>query len=437
MKRFLGIGALVLALALVVPAAVLAFSSVTDDRRSAGVSAAESDGSTETAAAEEKPWVGLYVMDVTERLAEKLDLDAEDGVAVVKVVDDGPADDAGIEQGDILVSIGGAAVSTVSGVRDAVGAASVGDTLAFTIQRDGSESTYDVTVGERPSGHATKSRRAGGKGGGSGAMGASGIGATVAALNADLADKLDIETEEGVVVVRVAADSPADDAGLQAGDVIVSIDGATVDALSEVVTAVRDAEVGDTLAFVVAREGEAGNLSLDVTVEEGYGFRGAGLNLRGLGNLRGVLSDGEDGPVNITVSRVTVEEIGEDSVTLAPTEDGNDDIQAAITDGSIIIKDGAKVGLDDLAVDDEGFAAVIDGDLSVLFIGSFDDIGRGHGRFGRFGGNGDDATARPFGRRFGGGTFTLPPGTFGPRGSLGPLNGFRGTLEVPQPETTT
>lgn len=204
------------------------------------------------------------------------------------------------------------------------------------------------------------------------------------------------------------------------------------------VTAVRDAEVGDTLAFVVAREGEAGNLSLDVTVEEGYGFRGAGLNLRGLGNLRGVLPDGEDGPVNITVSRVTVEEIGEDSVTLAPTEDGNNDIQATITDGSIIIKDGAKVGLDDLAADDEGFAAVIDGELSVLFIGSFDDIGRGHGRFGRFGGNdGGDSSARPFGRGFGGGAFTLPPGTFGPGGSLGPLNGFRGTLDVPQPETTT
>ena len=89
-------------------------------------------------------------MDVTDRLADKLDIDAEDGVAVVKVVEDGPADDAGIERGDVIASIDGSGVSTVSDVRDAVGAASVGGTLSFTIERDGGESTYNVTVGERP-----------------------------------------------------------------------------------------------------------------------------------------------------------------------------------------------------------------------------------------------------------------------------------------------
>ena len=90
------------------------------------------------------------------------------------------------------------------------------------------------------------------------------------------------------------------------------------------------------------------------------------------------------------------------------------------------------MSLSDLAVDGEGFAAVIDGELSVLFIGSLEDIGRGHGRFGRFGGgNGgsDDATtSRLFGRDFGGGALTLPPGFSGDRDSLGPLSGFEGTF---------
>ena len=207
------------------------------------------------------------------------------------------------------------------------------------------------------------------------------------------------------------------------------------------VEAVRDAEVGDTLTFVVDRDGEDANQTLTVTVAEGYGFRGAGLNLHGLGGLKGVLSGDDDGPVNITVSKVTVKTIGEDSVTLTPTEEGNDDITATVTDDSVIFKDGEKVSLSDLAVDDEGFAAVIDGELSVLFIGSLDDIGRGHGRFGRFGGgNGgsDDATtSRRFGRDFGGGALTLPPGFSGDRDSLGPLSGLEGTLEQPQGETIT
>ena len=136
---------------------------------------------------------------------------------------------------------------------------------------------------------------------------------------------------------------------------------------------------------------------------------------------------------------MTVKEVGDGSVTLTPTEDGNDDITATVTDGSFIFKDGEKASLSDLAVDDEGFAAVIDGELSVLIIGSLDDIGRGHGRFGRFGGgsggNGGDAnTSRPFGRgqrR----ALTLPPGFSGDRDFLGPLDGFEGLLQ--QEETTT
>ncbi len=443
MKRFFLIGALVLAMALIVPAALLAFASQQDTQPSPRVSANESDGTSTTDTeggtsatedGEQKPWVGLYVMDVTERLAEKLDIDAEDGVAVVKVIEDGPADDAGIEKGDIIVSVGDSDVSTVSDVRDAVGAASVGDTLSFNIERDGSESTYDVTVGERP--ESTK-RRGSGHMGKSGAMGASGIGATIASLNADLAEKLDIETEEGVVVVRVADGSPADDAGLQKGDVIVSVDGTDAASVSAVATAVRETEVGDTLSIVVDREGESANLTLSVTVEEGYGFRSLGLNFKGLVNLRGVLSGDEEGPVSITVSKVSVSAIGDDSVTLTPTEDGNDDIEATVTDGSFIFKDGEKAELDDLAVDDEGFAAVIDGEISVLIIGSLEDIGRNRGRFGRFGGNGDSegATSRRSGRGFGGGALTLPPGFEG-RDFLGPLGGFGGKLEAPQEETT-
>ena len=449
MRRFFAIGALVLFSALLLPAALLACSSTKDDAQSVGAPASEGDSTAVTTASttestapmaetadsttdstdssedsDSKPWVGLYVMDVTERLAEKLEIDAEDGVAVVKVAEDGPADDAGIESGDVIVSVGDSDVSTVSEVRDAVGDTAVGDSLAFTVERDGSESTYNVTVGDRPVPQSSKGRSHSG-GAKSGAMGSSGIGATIATLNADLAAKLEIEAEEGIVIFRVVNDSPADDAGLQSGDVIVSVDGNTVDSISDVVNVVRDAEVGDTITFVVDRDGEAENQTLTATVEEGYGFRGTGLNLRGLGDLKGVLSGDDEGPVNITVSAVTVKEVGDGSVTLTPTEDGNDDITATVTDGSFIFKDGEKASLSDLAVDDEGFAAVIDGELSVLIIGSLDDIGRRHGRFGRFGG----------GIGGNGGALTLPHGFSGDRDFLGPMDGFEGLLQ--QEETTT
>ena len=186
-------------------------------------------------------------------------------------------------------------------------------------------------------------------------------------------------------------------------------------------------------------EGESSNLSHDVTVEEDTAARRE-PEPAWARQLKGVLSGDEDGPVNITVSKVTVSAIGEDSVTLTPTEDGNDDITATVTDDSVIFKDGQKAELIDLAVDDEGYTVVIDGELSVLFIGSLDDVGRGHSRFGRFGGgsgDGGSATARRFGRGLGGGVLTLPPGILGDRDFLGPLGGFNGVLDAPLGETTT
>ena len=449
------LAALALALAIIIPASVYAAVSSGSDApapaETAPTAASEDTSNTETIATAEdgeaektaKPWVGLYVMNVNDRLADKLDIDAEEGVVVVKVVEDGPADDAGIESGDVIVSISGSDIETVSDVRAAVTDASVGNTLAFTVQRDGSASTYNVTVGERPAregkiGSKSKSRSQEK----SGSLGSAGIGATIASLNADLAEKLEIETEEGVVVLSVRDGSPADDAGLQKGDVIVSVDGETVDGISDVTQTVRGAEVGDTLTITVDREGENANLSLSVTVEEGYGFRGMALNLRGLGNIRGTLSDDEEGPVSIMVSKVTVASVVGDSVTLTPTEAGNDDITATVTDNSVIFKDGENAEASDLAVDDEGYAVVVDGDLKLLFIGSLDDVGRGHFRFGRFGGgDGDDSdSGRAFrrgGRGFGSGAFTLPPGPFGGRDFLGPLNGFGSTLQGPAGETTT
>ena len=452
MPKPIVLAAIALALAIIIPASVYAAVSNGSDApapaETAPIAASEDTSTIETTATADdsdadsaaKPWVGLYVMNVNDRVADKLDIDAEEGVVVVKVVEDSPADDAGIESGDLIASIGGSDIETVSDVRDAVTDASVGDTLAFTVERDGSESTYNVTVGERPTRESKVGSRGKSRGqGSSGAMGSAGIGAVIATLNEDLAEKLDIETEEGVVILSVRDGSPAEDAGLQKGDVIVSVDGKTVDGISDVTEVVRGAEVGDTLSIVITREDQVGNVTYLVTVEEGYGSRGMALNLRGLGNLRGTLSDDEEGPVSITVSKVTVTTIGSDSVTLTPTEDGSDDITATVTDNSVIFKDGEKAELSDLAADDEGYAVVIDGNLKLLFIGSFEDIGRGHFRFGRFGGgDGDDATTfRRGGRGFGGGALTLPPGLGNGRDFLGPLNGFGGTIQRSQPETAT
>ena len=149
------------------------------------------------------------------------------------------------------------------------------------------------------------------------------------------------------------------------------------------------------------------------------------------GGFPGKVFRGDGETLDITIANVTVAAIGADSVTLTPLEDGAEDITATVTDTSIIAKDGEKAGLSDLSVDDEGHAVIVNGDLKALLIGGIDGV-RG---FGRFGGEGGSLR---FGRGFGDGALTLPPGLFGRGdGSLGPLNGFQGTPLRPQTGTTT
>jgi 2-alkenal reductase len=111
------------------------------------------------------PWLGITGMSVTPLLAEVLDLPVEQGVLVQAVVEDGPADKAGLEEsdrevefeggllgagGDVIVAIDDVAVRDMDELIVYLSDASVGQTVTLTVLRDGEEQTVEVTLEERP-----------------------------------------------------------------------------------------------------------------------------------------------------------------------------------------------------------------------------------------------------------------------------------------------
>ncbi len=93
------------------------------------------------------PFIGITLSELSEAEAEALEVAG--GVVVGRVLDDGPA--AGLlAAGDVIVSVGGVDVSTAVDVVEAVQATEPGDTLSFTIIRDGETLTVEVEVGHRP-----------------------------------------------------------------------------------------------------------------------------------------------------------------------------------------------------------------------------------------------------------------------------------------------
>ena len=145
MRKPLVIALLVAALMIVVPAAVLGgfYLAERDGDGAASPSSGSSDG-------DPTPWLGVSIADLNAKLASQLDLSQESGVVVLHVIADSPADDAGLQRGDIIVSVDGESVDGVKDVAAAVRDASPDDVLTLSVQRDDSTLSVDVTVGEHP-----------------------------------------------------------------------------------------------------------------------------------------------------------------------------------------------------------------------------------------------------------------------------------------------
>ena len=78
------------------------------------------------------------------------DVDNEGGARVVDLIDNGPARDAGLRQGDVIVRAGGERVQSADDVREAVNTRKPGDELELRIRRNGNERTITVELGNRP-----------------------------------------------------------------------------------------------------------------------------------------------------------------------------------------------------------------------------------------------------------------------------------------------
>jgi len=94
-------------------------------------------------------WLGVSIQPVTARMAAGLGLSSDRGVLVPAVTPDGPADHAGIEDGDVILSFNGTDIGDMTDLLRAVARTSDGDTVEVMVWRDGSVVTLDATVADR------------------------------------------------------------------------------------------------------------------------------------------------------------------------------------------------------------------------------------------------------------------------------------------------
>ncbi|MDR3740965.1 MAG: Do family serine endopeptidase [Terracidiphilus sp.] len=196
-------------------------------------------------------YLGITMNDVTPENASFFNLPDATGAIVAQVSPDSPASKAGLKQGDVLRELDGKKINNGSAIQVAVSQTAPGATIALGILRDGKPETLKLTVGE-----FQKTLEANGNG--KGEEGKRGkLGLTMMNLTPEIRSQLRApDSIKGVVVDGVRPGSPADDAGLTQGDIILEVNRKPVDNLNAFAEQVQATPAGkDVLLLIWSRGG--------------------------------------------------------------------------------------------------------------------------------------------------------------------------------------
>jgi len=192
-----------------------------------------------------RSWLGVMVQNITPELKSALNLKTDVGALVSDVVAGGPAEKSGIKRGDVILQFDGKAIRSSRDLPFIVASTPIGKTVMVEVMRDSQRVNLQVKTeelneepeeeqpGEIPS-H---------------------LGMEVLEITPEMAKNYGLSRTSGVVIVRVEEASPAEDAGLDPGDIIVEIDQKPVKNIEELNNLLAGVKEKQHLLFLIDRGG--------------------------------------------------------------------------------------------------------------------------------------------------------------------------------------
>jgi serine protease Do len=191
-------------------------------------------------------WLGVYIQAIDADTAELLGLKDRKGALVSKVEPDAPAHEAGIERGDVIIEFDGKPVEEMDELPRIVAATSVGSKIEVKVLRKGKKKSFSVVLGELEPGERVASVPR--------EETAGAYGLHVQNITPEVAEHLELEALEGVLISTVEPGGAGEEAGLRRGDVILEVNQAAVSDVSEFSKALQSSEKG---ALLLVRRGNA------------------------------------------------------------------------------------------------------------------------------------------------------------------------------------
>jgi serine protease Do len=200
----------------------------------------------------EHGYLGISMNDVTPDNAHFFNLQDASGAIVAQVTPDSPAGRGGMHTGDVITKLNGEAILNGSALQVAVSEMTPGTKISLGVIRDGKLQTLDLTVGQFHGNNevASNDTEEGPKSGK--------LGLSVSDLTPDTRQQINVPDQvHGVVVESVRPASPADDAGIQPGDVILEVNRKPAQSASQFATEMHQNANGKDILLLVWSKGNS------------------------------------------------------------------------------------------------------------------------------------------------------------------------------------
>ena len=192
-------------------------------------------------------WLGVQIDNVNEGLAKALNLDNLNGAIITQVIKDSPAEEAGVKEKDVIVSVDGEKINDSSNLKNIISSGRPNDKTKLTVIRDGHEKNLTVTLGLRPGEkELAETFRFGEK------M-FDLLGLRVETYESE--EGAFANTKKGVRVIEIKPGSPADDENIQRGDFIVEIGKSNISDKNDYDAELEEYSEGETIMLRIIRGG--------------------------------------------------------------------------------------------------------------------------------------------------------------------------------------
>ncbi len=190
-------------------------------------------------------WVGVAIQDLDRELKEYYGVDH--GVLVTQVFEGDPADKAGIEPHDVILSVNGQPVDSARELSKAVADLQVGEKANIKINRKGDMQTVEVEIAKRDEDRTASMQGEGGT------ESSDALGIEVNDITENMAQRFNLPNRNGVIIVNVAPDSKAKEAGLRKGDIIREINHQPINSAADYEAALSRVDKGESIQLYVKR----------------------------------------------------------------------------------------------------------------------------------------------------------------------------------------